>query len=395
MSAAPAVSLDEAEILAEARAKAGGAQFADDSFRAPLRALLTSLDCEANLNAVGRIAQRMRIVDSLVMRLGFERYLREHPEILREEVRAPFVVVGLARTGTTMLHRLISSDPRLYSARWWEVRSPAPFPGWDGRAPDPRIADAHAQVKAILETMPVLAAIHPWDAEGPDEEIMLIEHSFLSHVPESGAHVPSYRAWLDQQDLRPAYAYLKQLLQFLQWQKRRRGEEADGWVLKAPFHLSYLDELFELFPDARVIQTHRDPQGTIPSVASMYLALWGLATDAPDAHEVGRQVLDRYSRALARCLEVRGRMPKERFIDVDYRAVARDPVDEVRRIFAAAGRKLSPEAESAMSAWVANNPREHRPPHEYTREKFGLTQQQIEQAFAAYRERFIGNGEGR
>ena len=108
------------------------------------------------------------------------------------------MIVGLARTGTTMLHRLLSADPGLYSARWWEVRFPAPFPGWDWRAPDPRIAEARAQVQWILEHQPVLAAIHPWDAEGPDEEIMLIEHSFLSHVPESGANVPSYRAWLDR-----------------------------------------------------------------------------------------------------------------------------------------------------------------------------------------------------
>jgi hypothetical protein len=383
------VSLDEADVLAEARAKAGGAAFEDESFREPLRVLLASLDREAQLNAIGRATQRARIVESLVMRLSFERHLREHPEILREELRVHFVIVGLARTGTTMLHRLISSDPRLHSARWWEVRSPAPFPGWDGRGPDPRIADAHAQVKAILETMPVLAAIHPWDAEGPDEEIMLIEHTFLSHVPESGANLPTYRAWLDRQDLRPAYAYLKRLLQFLQWQKRRRGEEADGWVLKAPFHLSYLEELFETFPGARVIQTHRDPLDTVPSGASMYLALWGLAVDDPDPVEVGRQFLDRYSRALARALAVRDRMPPERFVDVDYRAVARDPVGEVKRIYAAARRALSPEAEAAMRAWVAKNPREHRPPHEYTREKFGLTKEQIESAFAAYRERFI------
>jgi hypothetical protein len=344
------------------------------------------------------------------MRHVLEAHEARHPEIGREEIAAPLVIVGLARTGTTMLHRLLSSDPGLYSARWWEVRFPAPFPevrsaapipevrsaapipGWDWRGPDPRIAAARAQVAWILEHQPVLASIHPWDAEGPDEEVMLIEHSFLSWVPESGANLPSYRAWLDTQDLRPAYALLRRLLRFLQWQKRRRGEAAERWVLKSPMHLGFLDVLFETFPGARVIQTHRDPLETIPSVASFYLALWGLAAEKPDPLEVGRQCLERYAGALRRCLAVRDRLPAECFVDVDYRAVARDPLAEVRRIYGAVGRTLTPAAEAAMRAWVAKNPREHRPPHEYTMETFGYTREAIEREFAAYRARFITGG---
>jgi Sulfotransferase family len=383
------MSLALGPLLAEAAAKSGRARFEDESFREPLARLLGSLDREAALSPAGRATQHARIVESLVMRHGLEQHEARHPEIRREEIAAPLVIVGLARTGTTMLHRLLSADPGLYSARWWEVRFPAPFLGWDWRGPDPRIAEARAQVAWILEHQPVLAAIHPWDAEGPDEEVMLIEHSFLSHVPESGANLPSYRAWLDGQDLRPAYALLRRLLQFLQWQKRRRGETAERWVLKTPMHLGHLDVLFESFPGAHVIQTHRDPLETIPSVASMYLALWGLGTEKPDPLEVGRQCLDRYARALARCLAVRETLPAERFVDVSYRDVARDPLGTVRRIYAAVGRELTHEAEAAMAAWVAKNPREHRPPHEYTLESFGYTREAIEQAFAAYRARFV------
>jgi hypothetical protein len=382
-------SLAQGAIVAEANAKAGRSRFDDDSFREPLARLLDSLDREAGLHAAGRATQHARIVESLVMRHVLEQHEQRHPEIRAEEIAAPLVIVGLARTGTTMLHRLLSADPGLYSARWWEVRFPAPFPDSSGCAPDPRIAEAHAQVAWILANQPVLAAIHPWDAEGPDEEVMLLEHSYLSHVPESGANVPSYRAWLDRQDLRPAYAFLRRLLQFLQWQKRRRGESAERWVLKTPMHLSYLDVLFETFPGAHVIQTHRDPLETIPSVASMYLALWSLGAEQPDPLEVGRQCLERYAGALRRCLAARERLPAERFVDVPYREVARDPLGAVRRIYAAAGRKLTPEAEAAMKSWVAENPREHRPPHEYAMETFGYTREAIEREFAAYRARFI------
>jgi hypothetical protein len=381
-------SLALEELLAEANAKAGRSRFDDEAFREPLARLLHSLDREANLSPVGRATQHARIVESLVMRHGLEQHEARFPEIGREEIAAPLVIVGLARTGTTMLHRLLSCDPGLHAARWWEVRFPAPFPGDDGRGPDPRIAEARAQVAWILEHQPVLAAIHPWDAEGPDEDIMLMEHSFLSHVPESGANLPSYRAWLDRQDFRPAYALLRRLLQFLQWQKRRRGETAERWVLKTPMHLGFLELLFETFPGAQVIQTHRDPLETIPSVASMYLALWGLATEKPDPLEVGRQALERYAGALRRCLAARERLPAERFADVSYREVARDPVGAVRRIYASFGRALSPAAESAMAAWVAKNPREHRPPHEYAMETFGYTREELAREFADYRARF-------
>ena len=388
-------SLALEDVVAEAGAKAGRERFDDDAFREPLARLLDSLDHEAGLSAVGRATQHERIVESLVMRHVLEQHEARHPEIRDEGIAAPLVIVGLARTGTTMLHRLLSADPGLHAARWWEVRFPAPFPDSSGSGPDPRIAAARAQVAWILENQPVLAAIHPWDAEGPDEEIMLMEHSFLSHVPESGANLPSYRAWLDRQDLRPAYTLLRRLLQFLQWQKRRRGERAERWVLKTPMHLGYLELLFETFPGARVIQTHRDPLETIPSVASMYLALWGLATEKPDPHEVGRQCLERYAGALRRCLAARERLPAERFADVSYRDVARDPLASVRHIYAAVGRELTPEAEAAMAAWVALNPREHRPPHKYAMETFGYTREKLEREFAGYRARFPEAGASR
>jgi hypothetical protein len=388
-AAADPTSLALDAILAEANAKAGRSRFDDDSFREPLARLLHSLDVEADLSPVGRATQHARIVESLVMRHVLEQHEARFPEIRREEIAAPLVIVGLARTGTTMLHRLLSCDPGLHAARWWEVRFPAPFPGDAGPGPDPRIAEARAQVEWILAHQPVLAAIHPWDAEGPDEEIMLMEHSFLSHVPESGANLPSYRAWLERQDVRPAYALLRRLLQFLSWQKRRRGETAERWVLKTPMHLGFLELLFETFPGAQVIQTHRDPLETIPSVASMYLALWGLATEKPDPLEVGRQALERYAGALRRCLASRERLPAERFVDVSYRDVARDPVGAVRRIYAAVGRTLSPAAEAAMAAWVAKNPREHRPPHEYAMETFGYTRDALLREFAGYRARFV------
>ena len=385
---------DEAGLLAEARAIAGFHDFGDDGFLTPLRVLLASLADEASLNDSGRATMRGRVLESLVARLRAEDWFVRHPEIADEHIEAPLVVVGLARSGTTMLQRILASDPRHYAALWWEVRYPTPFPGTNFSEPDLRIPIAEREVRMILEASPEQAAIHPWDALAPDEEIMLLEHSFLSHVPEAFCNLPTYRSWLDDQDFAPAYEYLAKMLRFLQWQKKRRGEVRGRWVLKAPGHLGYLDVLFEVFPGAHVIQCHRDPLQTIPSGASMNVSLWALNTDEVDAKEVGHQWKERMAWALGRCVWVRDRMPAERFTDIWFRDAAADPIREVRRVYANAGIAFVSEARNAMEKWLVDNARDKRPAHEYSLAKFGFTEAEIRADFAAYRARFIEPRQG-
>src|SRR5262245_9033012 len=203
-----------------------------------------------------------RNVGLLVNRLRTEDAYRRHPEIADERIERAFVIVGLARTGSTMLHRMMASDPRWLALLWYESRNPAPFPGSEGAAVDPRITDAEAEVAMMLEGSPDLIAVHPMDAHAPDEEIMLVEHAFTSWNPEAFCRGPSYAADVEGTDLAPGYRYVMRSLQFLQWQKRRAGKSATRWVLKAPYHLGSLDGLFAVLPDARVVMTHRDPVQT-------------------------------------------------------------------------------------------------------------------------------------
>lgn len=390
MAEIPEVTFTEAVVLAAAREQAGGADFEDRGFLPPLRVLLAGFEA-APMHAQGRAAQFARIVESLVTRLRFEETLRRHPEILREEIGAPIVVIGQARTGTTRLHRLLAADRRFFAPLWWEMRNPIPPPEVEAnpRATDPRIALAHEQVRQILEAMPVLASAHPWDAEGADEEVLLTEHAFYSYVPESSTDLPEYRAWLDAADWAPAYKYLRLMLQFLQWQKKRRGESAQQWVLKAPQHLGYIDALRAEFPGAFVMQTHRDPLETIASSASYYSALWALNQSEVDYAEVGRQCQQRFGWALRRCLEARARCGDAGFVDAWFADIGRNPMGELQRMYSAAGLQWGAENEAAMQQWLRDNAREKRPPHEYTLQKFGLTREGIEAEFAAYRERFI------
>jgi hypothetical protein len=385
----PEVSFETSDLLESARRETGLADFGAEEFREGLEVLTRSIEEEADLSAAGRLAQHGRILGSLCTRLVAQDHFNRHPEILAEKIESPLFVVGLARTGTTRLHRLLACDSDAYSVLWWEARFPSPFAeNGDWRTRDQRIAAAHAEIDMILETQPVLASIHPWDAEGPDEEIMLCEHDFKSWVPESFMNVPSYIAWMADQDLRPTYAYLANMLRFLQWQKKESGREATRWVLKAPFHLGFGEILFETFPEARIIQTHRDPCETLPSIASMAYALWQLNRADVDPHLLGRQSFERWHGAIHDFMAVRDAMPPENFFDCDFRAVGRDPLAEIRRIYAWLDLPFESQSLGAMKNWLSANARDKRAAHEYSLETFGLPREDIESAFASYRQRF-------
>jgi hypothetical protein len=380
---------DEETLLGDARRKAGLSEFGDEAFRTPLRVLLSSL-AAAPLNPVGTMVLRASIRRSLVQRLLAESWFARHPEIADEHIERPLVVVGMMRSGTTLLQRLLARDPRCTSALGWEIAEPAPRPGMRWDDVDPRIADGIERSEQMKRFAPELHAIHPTDALEADEEIVFLADAFLSHVPEASCDVPAYRAWLDDQDFTPAYAYLRRMLQLLQWQKRQRGDVRERWVLKTPAHLGYLDTLFATFPDAHVIHMHRSPLETIPSGASLNLTLWRLYADEVDPCEVGRQWLERMAWAARRCLEARSCIPDEaaRFTDVGYRDAVARPLSEVARIYGAIGVPLLPEARRAMESWLGDNVQGDRPAHRYSVEEFGLSETAIRRAFAAYIDRF-------
>lgn len=380
---------EEDAVLGAARERTGGLDaFGDPAFREPLRRLLASLERESNLHAIGRATWWERVVGILVNRLRSEDWIARHPEILAARVERPLVIVGLPRTGTTMLHRTIAADPRMLALRWYESRNPAPFPQSEGAPRDPRIDDAEREVAMMLETVPELLAAHPMDAFAPDEEIMLVEHAFTSWNPEAFCRVPAYSDWLDAQDVTPGYRHLDRMLRFLQWQKRRRGETGARWVLKAPYHLAFLDTLLSVFPDAHVVLTHRDPVETVPSLASFVLTLHRLNSDTVDPLAIGAHWQRKLAWATRRSLAARaGR--EDRFLDLDYEELVAEPLACVERIYDFAGLTLTPDALAAMKEWAVENARDRRPVHRYTLAEFGMTEEALQRDFAEYREKHL------
>jgi hypothetical protein len=380
---------DAAGLTHSAQQKEDLADWGPLPFEEPLGVLADSYAC-ADLNDIGVHILRSGLVHSVRMRLRAQEWIRRYPEITDEVISAPIVVVGMMRSGTTLLQRLLAADSRFHCAYGWEVVEVAPKLDYVWSAgEDPRIVISEKREAASRELAPELFSIHPMYAREPEEEIVFLSDAFLSHVPESGAHVPKYRSWIDQQDFTPAYAYLHRMLQFLQWQKRRRGIAAQRWVLKSPAHLGYLDALRAQFPDLHLVHMHRDPRETIPSGASLNATLHAMHADHADRERVGAEWLQRMGWTSDRAMATRAGWTDEaqRCTDIEFAAAVADPIRQVSRVYDAIGLPLTADTESAMRRWLIERPREAgRPP--YAADDFGLSDDQIDDRFAMYNARF-------
>lgn len=374
-------------VLEQAKQRTGLEDFGDDSFRAPLEVLLSALLDQADLNEMGVQGQSARIIEILCQRLLVQSFLNKYPEILQEEICDPVVIVGLPRTGTTMLHRTLASDQRFYTPIWFETRFPSPPMEWDFIGEDPRLDAAKAEIQAMLDANPDLAAMHPLDAEAPDEEIMLLEQSFYSAVPEAFCQVPDYANWVDGHDNTPGYEYLYRVLQFLQWQKKRKGQKAQRWLLKAPHHIHHLDLLIKTFPGVKVIQTHRDPLETIPSFTSLNYALWKLNMDDPNPLAVADIWCTKFSRSMRRAIGIKDQHPQH-FFDVSYKDTTRNADGVLEAVYQYIDMDFTAEARAAIAQWREDNRRDKRASHEYSMEQFGYTEEFIKEEFKEYRARY-------
>lgn len=381
----PLARLDEASLLAAARRRTGLDDFGDERFRDPLRRLRASFEEEARLTLFGRIVARRDLVRTLENRLRTTAVHRRHPEIADGAVRAPLFIIGLPRTGTSILHELLAQDPGVRVPMSWEVMHPWPPPEAATFESDPRIAMVDAHLAGIDRILPDFKRIHPMGARLPQECVAITAHDFATMIHHTTHRVPGYQAWLEAEDLRWVYASHRRQLQYLQWKAPARQ-----WVLKSPGHLWALDALLAVYPDARIVQTHRDPLQVVASLTSLVTVLRSLASDAVDPREIGHDWTVRLADGLTRAMRVRAErpLPAAQVFDVHFPALMADPIAMVRRIYAHFDMPLSPEAEARMQRFLAANPADKHGAHRYTLEAAGLDPATEQQRFAAYRHRF-------
>jgi len=381
----PFVRLDEATLLDKSRGLMGLDDFGDASFREPLAILLSSFETDAELNLVGRITVHSEILRMLCNRLRMVEDCKRHPGIADEQIRRPLFITGLPRSGTTFLHALLAQDPRCRAPQIWEVMHPSPPPERGTYDRDPRIDQTQRQLRWLDVLMPEFEKFHLIHARYPQECIAITDHAFLSYVFETMYQVSSYRDWHDGQDKLPAYAFHRRFLQHLQW--RCPGTH---WVLKAPSHLMALEALLHVYPDADIVQTHRDPLKVLPSCASLTRVLRAPFTSRLQEEQIGQEVSLRWEESVRLAMQLRqhNQGARDRFFDVLYPDLRRDPMAIVRDIYRHFGRELAPDAEDAMERFVADHPKDKNGVHQYTLEGFGLNRDMEWHRFRFYTEQY-------
>lgn len=381
----PIARLDEAALLAEASRKTGLDDFGDERFRDPLRRLLHSYETEAHLTTLGRTVARADVLRTLESRLRIVGAHRRHPEIGAGPVRAPLFIIGLPRTGTSILHELLAMDPAMRVPMTWEVMHPWPPPEAATFETDPRIAAVEKHLAGIDRVLPDFKRMHPMGARLPQECVALTAHDFATMIHHTSHRVPSYQAWLESTDLRWVYASHRRQLQYFQWKV-----PATTWALKSPGHLWALDALLAEYPDARIVQTHRDPLKVIASLTSLVTVLRSLASDAVDPLEIAHEWTARLARGLALTMRVRAEraLSASQVFDMHFGELMADQIGTVRRIYEHFGLALSPEAEARMRRFLAENPSDKHGKHSYTLAAAGLDPDVERERFADYQRHF-------
>jgi hypothetical protein len=383
-----------AEALIEQALAAGASDdFGDDDWREGLERLLPALEAEARLNEIGRGLIAGDVVGYLSTRSCITQYLRAHPAVADVDVVPPVVVIGQARTGTTILHDLLAQDPASRVPLSWEVDRPCPPPQSATYETDPRIEEVESVQSMVDLLIPGFRAMHPIGARLAQECVRITGPAFRSMIFPTVYRVPSYAHWLlYEADMAPAYRWHRTYLQHLQ--AEHRGQR---WVLKSPGHIWSLDALMSAYPNALLVQTHRDPLKIIASVSSLMALLRRLACDDPTMAECASEWADYILLGLDRSVDARekGTVPADRVVDVHFGEFMSDQIGAIRSIYERFGWELERDVERRMRAFLDDHPQDKHGSHRYTFEDTGLDADEIRERARRYTEHFDVASENR
>ena len=375
------------ELIAQARKASGLERFDSDSFREGLDVFLADANRSPPVEAA-RERFTGSIVTALADRLKVTDYLDKRPELLQRPVERPVFVFGVPRTGTTLLSNLLATDPARRSPLTWEIDDPVPPPASAALHNDPR-ALARLEIEAkMLAANPEMGKYYRSSAIYPNECMFFMQHDFKALIWESRGKFLNYRDWLFQADLSSTYAYHKRFLQLLQ-------ADAPGiWNLKMPSHALWLETLLEVYPDARLVWTHRDPFAATGSFCSLIAISHQVFAGKVDTQFLGEDCSYQAVLHANRIMDARDRLGEGRIIDVHYADLVREPIGTMRKLYQALGDEFTPDAENGMRTWLADNPQDKFGKHEYKLAQFGLGVDKLEPMFERYLSRYDVEREG-
>lgn len=378
--------LRKTSLLARATDETGLSDLGEDTWEEGLDRLVDSLQTEGDLSEVGHDVAAAMIVDFLKSRLWVTDWHHRHPEISKTKVPDPVLVIGQPRTGTTILFDLLAQDPRFRVPLTWEVAQPHPPPETATYRTDARIQDS-AVAQAMTESLiPGFQAIHPSGPLRGQECVAITAGDFRSLLFSTAFHVPSYSRWVVwEADMTSAYRYHRRFLQLLQW--RHAGER---WLLKSPAHQWCLSTVFAEYPNATIVQTHRDPLKVLASTASLTAHLQRMAREQTSIPDQAAEWVDYLVEGNDRSVSARedAIVPVGRAIDVHFSALMRDPWGSIAGVYEQLGMPLGPAVEDAMRDFYDDNAADKHGVHRYTFSATGLGVAEVRRRTRRYEDYF-------
>jgi hypothetical protein len=371
-------------LIAAACEQAGSDDFGDDGWQPGLDLVADGLVNEARLSPIGVEIAYLDLIRALTSRLGITAWRKAHPEIATKPITSPIFIVGQPRTGTTILYDLLAQDPDLRAPLTWEVDAPCPVPRPETYHDDPRIAQAQASIEMSEQIIPGFLKFHPMGALVGQECVRITASEFTSMIFSVQYRLPTYYRWLlYDADHRGAYRFHRIFLQHLQ------SGVAGQWLLKSPAHLWQLDTLLAEYPDALIVQTHRDPLNVISSIAALTHHLRRMGSDESNIAECAAQSYEEIIVGLERGMTLRdkGIVPEGRMIDVQFTDFMKDPWTTIGRIYQKLNRELRPETEQKMRDFLTAHPGDGGRGR-YTWSDTGLDAGEVRERVRAYQERY-------
>jgi hypothetical protein len=382
-----ALELVTDELIEEAQRRTGLERFDRETFREGLAILVSDVNRDERPEP---LVQRTReaFVKALADRLKTTAYLEGRPELLQRPIQRPIFVFGIPRTGTTLLSNLLGADPAHRSPLTWEIDDPVPPPTTAALYTDPRALARLEAERQLLAARPDAGKYYRGSAIYPNECVFIRAHDFKTLMWESRGKLPNYRDWIFQTDVTSAYEYHKRFLQLLQ-------ADAPGvWNLKMPSHALNIPTLLKIYPDARLIWTHRDPITATGSFCSLLtLAHQGFRGNV-DVEWLGQNCPWQAAQHANRIMDARAALGEDRIIDVHYADLMRNPIETMRKVYGGLGDEFTGTAETGMRSWLADNPQDKFGKHEYKLARFGLSQQTLAPLFERYLSRYDVEPEG-
>lgn len=364
------------EMLAEAGLHG---EIAEGTFPG-LSAALTALHAEDGLSAQGRERALAQFRDNLARLAMIVADRESHPEIAEVVIDRPVFILGLPRCGTSILHALIGADPQIRTPLQWEVAAPSPPPDAANFDSDPRADgfDAYVAENFTGAWADVLKA-HPIGARIPQECGMMLETAFQGINPSMLFRLPGYYEWYRQADTRFGYRVHKMWLQHLAWKNPR-----SRWVLKVQEHAHHLPELIDVYPDAVLVQPHRDPVTVMASISRLIEVIRCIAFDHIDRAELGRELLHLWHDGQSAAIAWRKANPDREVLDLRFKDLIADPVEAVRQVYTHADIAFTEQTAQAVSRWWRAHPADKHGQHRYELADYGLTREMVEQVYADY-----------